>query len=170
MTVFQPNLDSRFAMGAFAAGLGLDYLSILYGDGLDASRASGMHIDRNDPKLADQLDRIRRTFPWLQLNDYATRLAVVACQPSRCLVAGSAICRGSRSRWTRRGAHIRAAEVMGSISAPAAGAWLGEPMTELRRQFLAGEVDPIRFPDCAACPSLGVPLKKGPTVIPLHPA
>ena len=55
MTVFQPNLESVFAMGAFAAGLGLDYLSILYGDGLEASRARGMEIERNDPRLADQL-------------------------------------------------------------------------------------------------------------------
>jgi hypothetical protein len=34
---------------------------------------------------------------------------------------------------------------------------MDEPMEELRRQFLAGDVDPVRFGDCAACPSLGVP-------------
>ena len=50
-------------------------------------------------------------------------------------------------------------------------AWLGEPMTELRRQILAGEVDAIRFADCAACPNLGIPSsgQKPSSVIPLKP-
>jgi hypothetical protein len=46
---------------------------------------------------------------------------------------------------------------------------MGEPMQELRRQFLTGDVDPVRFGNCAACPNLGVPTS-GKKVIPLPPA
>jgi MoaA/NifB/PqqE/SkfB family radical SAM enzyme len=157
MTVFQPNLESVFAMGAFAAGLGLDYLSILHGAGLGTTRAKGMEIDRQDPRLADQLDRIRQTFPWLQLNDYATGRTLPALPngtlPDRgfCPLPWKQFDVGPDGH-----AHPCCRSYATDLGSPSE-AWLGEPMTELRRQILAGEVDSVRFADCAACPNLGVP-------------
>jgi len=72
MTVFEPNIEGVLAMGALAAGLELDYLAILHGTALELTRADGMETDRRDPRLIEQLARIRKSFPWLTLNDYAT--------------------------------------------------------------------------------------------------
>jgi len=171
MTVFRANVESVFAMGAFAAGLGLDYLSVLHGAGLEGSRAAGMEIEHDDPRLVDQLQRIRRTFPWLKLNDYATPLAVVSL-PIEAL-PGRGFC---HLPWQQmdvdpKGRAHPCCRSHGIDLGPADDAWLGEPMTELRRQFVLGEVDPVRFPDCAACPSLGVPVSATRrAVIPLRPA
>jgi MoaA/NifB/PqqE/SkfB family radical SAM enzyme len=170
MTVFEPNVDNVFAMGAFAAGLGLDYLSILHGTGLHATRAKGMEIDRQDPRLVEQLERIRRTFPWLQLNDYATGRTLPAL-PKQTL-PGREFC---PLPWRQFdvGQDGRAHPCCRSFSTDlgsAAEAWTGEPLSTLRRQILDGHVDAERFPVCAACPNLGFENPEGTPrhVIPLR--
>jgi MoaA/NifB/PqqE/SkfB family radical SAM enzyme len=157
MTVFEPNLGSVFAMGAFAAGLDLDYLSILHGIGLDGTRAAGREIDNTNPLLADQIERIRRTFPWLRLNDYATGRTLPPLPngtlPDRtfCPLPWRQFDIGQDGR-----AHPCCRSYSTDLGAPS-DAWLGEPMTELRRQILAGDLDRERFSDCTSCPNLGIP-------------
>lgn len=157
MTVFEPNVDGIVEMGAFAAGLGLDYLSILRGAGLQTTRAAGQEIDPQDPRLAAQLDRIRRTFPWLRLNDYATGRTLpalpTAAQPHRmfCPLPWRQFDVGPDGR-----AHPCCRSYATDLGDPST-AWTGAPLTALRRQILAGDVDGQQFPDCAACPNLGLP-------------
>lgn len=156
MTVFAANLDGVFAMGAFAAGLGIDYLSILHGDGLDVTAASGQQLERGHPSLVDQLDRIRRSFPWLQLNDYATGRTLPAL-PAQTR-PGRSFC-GLPWRQMDVGPDGHAHPCCRAYSidlGPAAEAWTGEPLRALRRQMLAGAVDAQRFDACARCPNLGI--------------
>lgn len=157
MTVFQANIDGIVEMGAFAAGLGLDYLSILRGAGLHSTRAAGQEIDPQDPRLASHLDRIRRTFPWLRLNDYATGRTLpalsTAAQPHRvfCPLPWRQFDVGPDGR-----AHPCCRSYGTDLGDPST-AWTGPALTALRRQILAGEVDAEQFPECAACPNLGLP-------------
>lgn len=155
MTVFAANVEGVFTMGAFAAGLGVDYLSILHGAGLEWTRAKGMEIDRQDPRLVSQIERIRQTFPWLQLNDYATGRTLPALPeqtlPGRgfCPLPWRQIDVGPDGR-----AHPCCRSYTTDLGS-AAEAWSGEPLRELRRQILAGHVDAQRFETCATCPNLG---------------
>ena len=156
MTVFAANLDGVFAMGAFAAGLGVDYLSILHGDGLEVTRARGQQLERGHASLVDQLDRIRHSFPWLHLNDYATSRTLPALpaqtQPGRsfCGLPWRQIDVGPDGH-----AHP-CCRSYGIDLGTAGEAWTGEPLRELRRQILNGTVDAERFGACARCPNLGV--------------
>jgi hypothetical protein len=155
MTVFGPNVEAVFDMGAFAARLGLDYLCVLHGAALDLTRARGQGIDPEDPRLIAQLDRIRRTFPQLQLNDY-TRARNLPALPAVALT-GRDFC---PLPWRQLdvGPDGRAHPCCRSYSTdlgPSTDAWSGEPLRELRRQILAGYVDADRFAACAACPNLG---------------
>ena len=156
MTVFAPNVEGVFAMGAFAAGLGLDYLCILHGAALDWTRAKGLEIDPEDPRLREQLDRIRSTFPTLQLHDY-TRARNLPVLPAQAL-PGRGFC---PLPWRQLdvGPDGRAHPCCRSYAidlGTSMEAWTGEPLRELRRQILAGQVDPERFGTCAACPNLGL--------------
>jgi MoaA/NifB/PqqE/SkfB family radical SAM enzyme len=171
MTVFEPNIEGVFAMGALAAGLELDYLSILHGTALELTRADGMETDRRDPRLIEQLARIRKSFPWLTLNDYATGRTLPAL-PAQTL-PGRGFCPlpwrqfdvGQDGR-----AHPCCRSYTTDLGSPAE-AWLGEPLRELRRQILRGHVDAERFAACAACPNLGFENPSGGTqkTIRLHP-
>lgn len=171
MTVFQQNVEGIFEMGAFAAGLGLDYLSILRGAGLQTTRAAGQEVGADDPRLVAQLDRIRRTFPWLRLNDYATGRTLpalpTAAQPHRvfCPLPWRQFDVGPDGR-----AHPCCRSYATDLGEPST-AWTGPALTALRRQILAGAVDGQQFPDCAACPNLGLPPARAATrtIIRLRP-
>jgi len=155
MTVFKANLHEVFAMGAFAAGLGVDYLSILHGAVLERSRAADQQLEPGHPDLVRQIERIRRSFPWLTLNDYATGRTLPALpvntQPGRgfCPLPWRQIDVGPDGR-----AHP-CCRSYGIDLGPFDRAWTGEPLRELRRQILAGRVDPVRFEACASCSNLG---------------
>jgi len=156
MTVFAANLDGVFEMGAFAAGLGVDYLSILHGDGLEATRARGQQLERAHPRLVEQIACIRRSFPWLLVNDYATGRTLPALpahtQPGR------SFC-GLPWRQLDVGPDGHAHPCCRSYDidlGTADVAWHGEPLDTLRQQILAGDIDAQRFPSCARCPNLGV--------------
>lgn len=155
MTVFTKNIDGVFAMGAFAAGLGLDYLSILHGAGLSWPSASGLEIDKRDPRLQGQITRIRASFPWLTLNDYATDRTLPALpaevRPDRafCPLPWRQYDVGPDGK-----AHPCCRSYSIDLGKPSE-AWTGKPMQELRRQILAGDVDPERFGACARCPNVG---------------
>lgn len=172
MTVFSRNVDSVFAMGALAAGLGVDYLSILHGSGLAWSHAAGMDISSQDPRLVDQIARIRDSFPWLTLNDYATGRTLPALPEQTpadrqfCPLPWRQFDVGPDGR-----AHPCCRSYTIDLGAPHE-AWTGEPINELRRQLLAGEVDPDRFGACAKCPNVGPqrPVRQAARVIPLTPA
>jgi hypothetical protein len=114
-----------------------------------------METDRRDPRLIEQLARIRKSFPWLTLNDYATGRTLPAL-PAQTL-PGRGFCPllwrqfdvGQDGR-----AHPCCRSYTTDLGSPAE-AWLGEPLRELRRQILRGHVDAERFAACAACPNLG---------------
>ena len=144
MTVFQANVESVFRWAPSPPALVSIICPSLDRDGSREVAGRGMEIDHGDPGLVNQLQRIRRHSRGCSSTITPRRWRSSRCPPYRSQAKGSAICRGSRSKCIRRVAHP-AAVSHGIDLGPAGDAWLGAPMAELRRQFLEGEVDPVRL-------------------------
>jgi len=159
LTVFEDNLDQIIPMAQLCSESGADYLSVLFGDNLKSSAASGRGLLRTDPRLCENIDKAQELFPNLKIHDKATNRKPKyvpepkITQPRRsfCPLPWRQIDIGTdgyahpccHSHHTNLG-HILTDDV-----------WRGEPYRELRRQILSDEVDPIRFKDCANCTHLG---------------
>lgn len=157
VTVFEDNADQVVPVARMVVEAGGHFLCVLHGAKLDASAAAGREILPTDPRLVEGIDEARRLFPALTVNDYATGRAPLLLRseaaPARavCPLPWQQFDVGPDGR-----AHPCCRSYgtdLGDVLAD--DVWNGEPYTELRRQILADDVDPVRFAACAACPLLG---------------
>lgn len=160
LTVFARNADQVVPVAALCDAFGFDYLSVLHGAGLDTTAAKGEEIAKDDPRLVAGITTARERFPRLRINDYATArdlppVADVAAPvlPHRgfCPLPWRQYDVGPDGR-----AHPCCRSYYTDLGPADGEVWNGEPLVELRRQILAGDVDPVRFADCAKCPNLGI--------------
>lgn len=166
-TVFEDNVAAVGEMGAFAADEGVDYLAVLHGAALDKTFAAGREIDRRDPRLIDQIARIRTRFPSLRLNDYATQIVTDNMSDGRCNLPWKHMDIGTDGR-----AHPCCRSHGTDLGTPAE-AFHGPAMTELRKQIESDDVEPAQFADCARCEMLGARVRGAKLVkhrLPLAPA
>ena len=155
-TLISDNLDQIYKMGKLCSQLRVDYLSILHGDALENTSAAGRGVVRSDPELFRTIHEVRNDFPNLQVNDYVTegRTLALPVQP----LPGRGFCPLPWLQYDvgpdgRTHPCCRSHDIdLGSVESEV---WDGEPLEELRRQILHDDVDPTRYPSCAACSNLG---------------
>ena len=158
-TVFETNVGDLPAMARWCRDMGVDYLAVLRGARLFTTDAAGFELATGAPALVAAVEAARAVLAGTAcvLDDFATGRTLGAQAPEvpphrrfcplpwRQLDVGP----DGRAHPCCRAHHTD----LGSVET--GDPWHDEPARTLRRQILAGAVDPERFHDCAVCPNLG---------------
>lgn len=160
MTVFERNALSIVDMARLAAETGLGYLAILRGENMVMTPVADEELQAGDPRVQEQLQRVRDGFPHLELYDNFTTGA--AQQTSTGTKADYCFCRlpwSSLDVGNDGMAHPCCRSYYTLLGKPTQGSdpWRHPVLDRLRMQLATDTLDEDEFKDCAKCPMRRTP-------------
>lgn len=151
--VLKNNQHEIFDMAKLAQELGVHSIAFVRGIMLHLTDAKGLEIDRNDPKIKDQIERAKRECPNIIVHDSCTQQNICVTPKQKDVVCTEPWKRidlrpnGDIYPCCQAGAGIK----LGNIEDGFMNVWNGDITQELRRRIYTRTITKEFSPKCANC-------------------